>query len=141
MNSRSRQVNGISVLSLIGGICVATAAFLPACGSSDSGDSTDQSSKTGQELFASQCSACHGTQGEGSIGPNITGSTSAGIGSWTAAQFATAVRTGVDDEGEELCTQMTRFSAAALSDDQVTKIHDYLMMQMNDTELEGSGCP
>jgi mono/diheme cytochrome c family protein len=118
-------------------LCLAAAA-LPACGSNSSDSSTGE---TGASLFTSQCATCHASQGQGDLGPNITGSTTAGIGSWTSAQFATAVRTGIDDEGESLCSGMTRFSTSALSDTQLTKIHDYLLTQVNDTEHEATGCP
>ena len=120
-------------------VCVAAGAVAAGCSSSDS--SSSATGETGESLYKAQCSSCHGTQGQGDIGSNITGSTTAGIGSWTAEQFATAVRTGVDDEGKQLCAEMTRFSTAALSDAELTKIHDYLLTQVNDTEHEPTGCP
>jgi mono/diheme cytochrome c family protein len=123
--------------AVIGFFCLAAGA-LAACGSSSNDTGT---SETGESLYRSQCATCHGAQGQGDLGPNITGSTVAGIGSWTSAQFTTAVRTGVDDEGEPLCSGMTRFSTSVISDDQLTKIHDYLLTQINDTEHEPTGCP
>jgi mono/diheme cytochrome c family protein len=87
------------------------------------------------------CSICHGPKGAGLLGPNITGSTSAGIGSWTDAQFTTSVRTGVNDKGRELCADMTRFPVALISDAQLTAIHDFLKANINNTANNGTSCP
>jgi mono/diheme cytochrome c family protein len=132
-----KEIYALKSAAAVLGILVVAA--LSACSSNDSADSS--TGETGASLYKSQCSLCHGTQGQGDIGPNITGSTTAGIGGWTKAQFTTAVRTGVDDEGEALCDLMTRFSTTTVSDDQLTKIHDYLLSQVNDTEHEATGCP
>jgi mono/diheme cytochrome c family protein len=117
---------------------VLAVAALSACGSNSTDSST---AETGAALYQSQCGSCHGAQGQGDLGPNITGSTVAGIGSWTSAQFSGAVRTGIDDEGKQLCSGMTRFSTSTLSDEQLGKIHDYLLTQLNDTEHEATACP
>jgi mono/diheme cytochrome c family protein len=128
-------------LSILSGLAVVSLlASLTACSSddknNDGNNNTDSSS--GQALYTTNCSSCHGSKGEGGIGANITGSTSAGIGSWTAAQFMSAVRDGKDDEGVQLCATMPKFPASQLSDAQVTSIHDYLLSQMNDTAHDGT---
>jgi len=116
-------LSGLAVMSLL--------ASLTACSSDDKNNNGDSSS--GQALYTTNCSMCHGSKGEGGIGANITGSTTAGIGSWTPAQFLSALRDGKDDEDMQLCATMPKFSASQLSDAQVSSIHDYLLSQMNDT--------
>jgi len=125
----------LSILSGLAMVCLLASAS--ACSSDDKNNDNGDSS-SGQALFTSNCSTCHGSKGEGGVGANITGSTTAGIGSWTAAQFMAAVRSGVDDEGMQLCATMPKFSSSLLSDAQVTSIHDFLLMQMNDTAHEGT---
>jgi mono/diheme cytochrome c family protein len=95
---------------------------------------------TSQGLYRSNCARCHGATAAGDIGPNISGSTSAGIGAWTREQFRKAVRAGVDDQGQPLCERMPHFSEGALSDEQLNGIHDYLLTVMNDRESKASGC-
>lgn len=116
-------------------LCAVALTFL-ACGDSGNGSS----SSAGAELYASNCATCHGPEGAGNIGPNITGSESAGIGGWTEEDFATAVRTGIDDEDEELCSQMPRFTPAQLSDGDISEIYAWLHAQSDDTENPGTGC-
>ena len=130
------QVRSLSILS--GLAVVSVLAAITACSSSDNKDNNGTDSSTGQALYTTNCSTCHGTKGEGGIGANITGSTSAGIGSWTAAQFMSAIRDGKDDENMQLCAAMPRFTASQLSDAQVSSIHDYLLSQMNDTAHDPS---
>jgi mono/diheme cytochrome c family protein len=120
------------------GIILVLALTLPACGN-DHGDQA--SAKAGGPLFAANCASCHGPEAAGGIGPNITSSTSAGIGTWSEEDFFRAVRTGVDDEGETLCDVMPRFSSSTLSDTQLASIYDYLRTLVNDTENAGTACP
>jgi hypothetical protein len=56
------------------------------------------------------CAECHGANYDGSaFYPNITPDPPTGIGSWTDAQVAAALRDGVDIEGASLCSLMERF--------------------------------
>lgn len=119
------------------GIVLSFALAVAACGN----DSRDQSAKEGAALFATNCATCHGPAAAGAIGPNITSSTSAGIGSWSEEEFFRAVRTGVDDEGEMLCEVMPRFSQSTLGDNQLASIYDFLLTLVNDTENAGTACP
>ncbi|APR76697.1 Hypothetical protein A7982_02044 [Minicystis rosea] len=57
-------------------------------------------------------------------GANLTPDMATGIGGWTDEQIKTAIKTGVDDEGQDLCSSMTRFSA--LSDQDLSDIVAYL---------------
>jgi mono/diheme cytochrome c family protein len=118
----------------MGGLALFT-ALLPACG-----EAHDTATSSSQELYRSKCAQCHGTTAAGDVGPNISGSTGAGIGAWTRAQFFAAVRAGVDDEGQQLCARMPHFSQSALSDEQLAGIHDYLLTVVNDAESKASGC-
>ncbi|HEY1958778.1 MAG TPA: cytochrome c [Polyangiaceae bacterium] len=73
------------------------------------------------------CASCHGADLAGSetpIGaggalaypPNLTPDPDTGLGSWSDDQIATAVTTGVDDEGATLCNAMPRFSSLGADD-------------------------
>ena len=56
------------------------------------------------------CAECHGASYAGSaFYPNITPDSSTGIGSWTDAQIAAAIRDGTDTDGASLCSLMERF--------------------------------
>jgi mono/diheme cytochrome c family protein len=109
--------------------------LLAACGGAN-----DTTMSGGEGLYRSSCAQCHGITAAGDVGPNISGSTRAGIGGWTRQQFFKAVRAGVDDEGQELCAQMPHFSQSALSDEQLANIHDYLLTVVNDRDSKASGC-
>jgi mono/diheme cytochrome c family protein len=117
---------------------LALAALLSMVSGCGGGDTPPED---GAAVYMTNCSICHGPKGAGLLGPNITGSTSAGIGSWTDAQFTAAVRTGVDDEGRQLCADMTRFAATMISDAQLTAIHDFLKTNVNNTANDGTSCP
>ncbi|MFX9112552.1 hypothetical protein ABTN46_19770, partial [Acinetobacter baumannii] len=49
--------------------------------------------------------------------PNLTPDETTGLGMWTDAQIARAIREGLDDQGQPLCSVMPRFSD--LGDDEV----------------------
>lgn len=117
------------------------ALALVACGGSDTTPvDNSEAVKKGEELVKSNaCGGCHtsSTASDGVLsgqdstvtmssisGPNITPDKETGIGSWTDAQITAALRTGVDDDGEELCVSMPKFTD--LSDDEVASIVAYL---------------
>jgi hypothetical protein len=56
--------------------------------------------------------------------PNLTPDPDTGIGKWTDDNLANAIRTGVDDQGLELCPQMKHF--AQMSDFEAYSIVKYL---------------
>lgn len=56
--------------------------------------------------------------------PNLTNDPETGIGQWTDAMLAGAIRTGFDKNGMELCKQMRHFSD--MSDYEVYSIIKYL---------------
>lgn len=79
----------------------------------------------GQRLVIDNgCTGCHGGELSGASGPNLTPDEATGIGSWSAAQIGTAVRTGVDDEGATLCSTMPRY--LMLNDDELEALSTYL---------------
>lgn len=134
------------------GVCflVLAAAALSAC---DGGGAPD-AGVSGSAAYAANCASCHGAKAAGSLGPNITFSVSAGIGSLTLDQFSAAVRTGVRPaaggtdggsgggaDGGVLCDQMTRYTKAALSDATLESIYSYLQTLKDDTKNKGSYCP
>lgn len=65
----------------------------------------------GQALTVkNSCIECHGGDFSGSgFYPNLTPDAATGLGAWTDAQIAAAIRDGVDDEGASLCSLMERF--------------------------------
>ncbi len=80
------------------------------------------------------CRSCHGADLAGTPGgiprfpkihgANLTPDMDTGIGGWSDAQIATAIRTGIDDEGGALCEKMPHF--AKLTDADVGAIVAYL---------------
>ena len=87
------------------------------------------------------CTACHGENAAGGLGPNITGSVAAGIGSWDEATFTRAIREGVDKSGQKFCLVMSVYPATAMSDVQLRDLYAYLRTLTNDTVNRGTGCP
>lgn len=85
------------------------------------------------------CSACHGNTGEGTLGPNITGSVSAGIGSWDEATFIRALKQGLDKNGQPFCSNMTAYPD--LTDVELRNLFAYLRSVTNDTAQRGVLCP
>ena len=95
----------------------------------------------GMTLFAARsCNGCHGNLGEGnSTGPNISGSTTAGIGAWTQAEFTKAVKQAISRTGRMYCATMTPYPT--LSEQQVADLFAFLKAQKNDTVQRGMACP
>lgn len=79
-------------------------------------------------------------QGTMAYGANLTPDKDTGLGDWTEAQIITAVRTGIDDEGDELCPAMPHFTN--LSDSDAADLVAYLrsLKPVNRTIPE-SACP
>jgi len=132
------QPTGGAGSSAQAGMSGSSAGMTAAAGSSATGvgDATK-----GMAVWTQQaCNSCHGPAGAGDYGPNITFSTTAGIGAWTQAQFNAAVRTGVDTDGTMLCLSMTRFPS--ISDASMADLFAYLKAQpINDTKNPGTFCP
>ncbi|MEO5731364.1 MAG: cytochrome c, partial [Byssovorax sp.] len=117
------------------------ALALAACGGGDTTpvDNTEAVKKGAALVKSNGCDGCHtsSTASDGVLsgqdvtvtkssisGPNLTPDTETGIGSWTDAQITAAIRTGVDEKGEELCVSMPKFSD--LTDDETASIVAYL---------------
>jgi hypothetical protein len=62
--------------------------------------------------------------GTRAYGPNLTLDQDTGVGSWSDAQLATAIRAGIDDEGATLCNVMPHFGN--LGDTEAAAIVAYL---------------
>jgi len=86
------------------------------------------------------CNGCHGTMGEGSLGPNITGSKPFGIGNWTQAQFHDALRSGKDKSGATFNILMMPVVETAASDQDIADLYAYLMSHSVETMNAGSVC-
>jgi hypothetical protein len=93
------------------------------------------------KIVYAQCTACHAETAAGGLGPNITGSVTAGIGSWSEAEFNRVIREGVDRTGQKLCVLMSVYPATSMSDVQLRDLYAYLRTLSNDTPNRGSGCP
>jgi mono/diheme cytochrome c family protein len=117
---------------------VTAVSLLAGCGTPTAMTSVE----AGAALYtANACNGCHGENAEGRpLGPNISGSTSAGIGSWTQAQFTSALLEGrglplADGGVNALCANMPRF--ARLNPTQLTDLLAYLQSKSSDAVQRG----
>jgi mono/diheme cytochrome c family protein len=113
-------------LLLVGGLC---AALLGCGGSNDSSTSSDPIARGEQMVQSQACATCHQSDnGSDGIlagrtqpatgqkaglklyGPNLTPDPDTGLGNWSDEEIEQALSTGVDDEGETLCSAMPKFS-------------------------------
>jgi mono/diheme cytochrome c family protein len=88
----------------------------------------------GADLAHQECAKCHDpgdgsysgrtTAIQGKIYPKNLTPDETGVSGWTDAQFTGAIRNGVDDQGQSLCSIMPRFTT--LSDEQVTSLIAFL---------------
>ncbi|MFC4636943.1 c-type cytochrome [Deinococcus hohokamensis] len=83
------------------------------------GEAQGDDSAAGQTAYATNCSGCHGAEGQGGVGPSLARAD--GPKTWTLDQFTTALRQGRTPE-RELNQVMPRFSKAQLSDSDVANI-------------------
>ena len=134
------------------------ATLLPACGGTDdpapggaAGAGPGSCSTTaegggdatkGATLYSTQCATCHNADASGKEAPNITLSTTAGIGSWTYAQFYNAVRNAKDKDGTDLCVFMSKFEPKDVSDCGAQDIYAFIKSKpVNNTVNKGTYCP
>jgi Cytochrome c len=122
-------------------------------GVGDGGALTETGAPSGADLVKSLgCPRCHtSSAGEfaGATDPvsgtqvypaNLTPDKDTGIGDWTDEKIIQAIRTGYDDEDEELCPTMPRFSD--VSDDDAKTIVGYLRsLKPVNHEVPESVCP
>jgi mono/diheme cytochrome c family protein len=92
----------------------------------------------GKYVLRLQCQGCHGETLSGGklsgapglpIPPNLTPDDETGLGKWTFAEFATAMRTGKRPDGRVLDNFMPWDTYASMSDDELTAIWGYLRAQ------------
>ncbi|MEI9950821.1 MAG: c-type cytochrome [Pseudomonadota bacterium] len=97
----------------------------------------------GSAVYTTQaCNTCHAADGKGDLGPNITMSVTAGLGSWTYQQFLNAVRFGKDKDNVQLCVAMFQFSATDINDASMADLYAFLKSQpISDVVNKGSYCP
>jgi cytochrome c553 len=122
-----RTLPRFATICLLG---AAISALLSACSSTDPtpaapGDSIAR----GEAIWLNKkvdCGSCHGADAKGYYGPNITNSATAGIGTWTLAQFTGAVRDGKDENGAPLCPSMLTFTKAEIDDAQMSDLFAYI---------------
>lgn len=119
-------------------------------------DSAQSMIEQGKSLVAMNgCAACHSPTGmSGSVlsgqmnslpgtsvyGANLTPDSATGVGDWKDDDLARAIREGIDDEGEQLCPSMPRFSK--LSNGDIKAIIAYLRsLPATHSEIPESACP
>ena len=110
-----------------------------------SGEALDSSASPGKRLaVAADCVACHTAPGGkafaggyplgspmGTIySTNITPSKIAGIGNYSAEQFARAVRDGVTADGTHLYPAMPYTSYSKMTDSDIAALYDYFMHEV-----------
>jgi hypothetical protein len=72
--------------------------------------------------------------------PNLTSDEATGVGKWTDDQLAVAIRTGIDNNSQDLCPQMKHF--ADMSDFEVYSIVKYLRsIPKVSSKIPRSVCP
>jgi len=116
-----------------------------ATGGSAYGEVLDSAASPGKRLaVAADCVACHTAPGGkafaggyplsspmGTIySTNITPSKTAGIGQYTAEQFARAVRDGVTADGTHLYPAMPYTSYSKITDSDMAALYDYFMHEV-----------
>ena len=84
------------------------------------------------------CNTCHGKMGEGDQGPNISGSVTAGIGSWTQTQFHDAVRLAKGKDGKRLCSFMAAFEEKYISEQGIADVYAFLKSKPSDIVVKGT---
>ena len=88
---------------------------------------------------SNSCTECHQADyGGAGFFPNISSDSRFGIGGWSDAQIATALRDGIDDEGRSLCAIMERFP---FSDQQTADVIAYLRGLPAVAKPTASECP
>ena len=116
------------------------------------GAELDSGASPGKRLaVAADCVACHTAPGGkafaggyplaspmGTIySTNITPSKTAGIGQYTAEQFARAVRDGVTADGTHLYPAMPYTSYSKMTDGDVAALYDYFMHEVQPVDAPG----
>jgi mono/diheme cytochrome c family protein len=110
----------------------------------------------GQALVSTYgCASCHEPTGKkggilsgqqspvsGSMayGPNLTPDSATGVGDWSDSDLTSAIRDGIDDEGQALCPTMPHFKT--LTDPEVAAIIAYLRsLPAVSSSVPDSTCP
>lgn len=154
-----RQVlMGLGLVLALGGMPVLSGCQKDGDQPDDAGamDGAQSLVEQGKSLVAMNgCAACHAPTGmnggalSGQMNPlpgtrvygaNLTPDPETGIGDWKDDDLARAIRQGIDDEGEQLCPTMPRFTK--LTNGEVKAIIAYLRSQPpTHSEIPESECP
>ena len=95
----------------------------------------------GQALYSKMeigCNGCHAPNGEGKEGPNITNSSTAGIGMWTYQEFHDAVRSQKKRGGGMLGQAMVPFTEMDVNEQGLADIYSWLKTKSSDVVVRGS---
>lgn len=131
-----------------GGNSTAGAGGGSSAGASAGGGSSMNTAKTGNATTGAtlytkmtmpgSCDSCHGPDTGGGIGPNISGSTPAGLGGWTEEQFYQVIRNGKTLAGGKVCMEMPQFKTTDLSDQDIADIFAFTQSKMVPGAQQGS---
>lgn len=127
--------------SLLRALVVVSFSTYFSCGGGGTPDAgTTGNVANGQALYTNKtCATCHGMSAEGTAsGPNITGSTTAGIGAWSQADFTKAVRQAISPTGKTYCSNMQPLPT--LSDTQVADLFAFVKSKMSENKPT-KACP
>lgn len=80
----------------------------------------EANAEAGKTVYAGTCAGCHGTEGQGGVGPKLDMTKT-----WSDAEFTAAIREGKAPE-KELSPVMPRFAEAQLSAQQIADVHAHL---------------
>ena len=126
----------VLIRALHGGLSIVTPIALLACSSSSSGGGATGDATAGLTAVTKYgCKSCHGADMSGSTtvypgtkayAANLTPDKETGLGDWDTATIKTAVLTGKDDEGKQLCSTMPMFQDMKMTDTEANDIVAYL---------------
>jgi mono/diheme cytochrome c family protein len=124
-----------SIVRVPSTLLILASILAPACGGDDSSGSTGDVTAGKAAVTKYACQSCHGSDLSGSTTPvpsstayaaNLTPDAETGLGDWDSATIKTAILTGIDDEGEHLCSTMPLFGKMGMTGTEATNIVAYL---------------
>ncbi|HEY3256057.1 MAG TPA: c-type cytochrome [Polyangiaceae bacterium] len=97
----------------------------------------------GASIYLEQaCGSCHGDNAAGAQGPNITFSSTAGIGRWSYQQFRDSLRLARRPDGTELCALAAPYPETDLSEREILDLYAFLMSKpIVNVVNRGTYCP
>jgi mono/diheme cytochrome c family protein len=144
-----------STLTSFAALALITSA-LTGCGSDSTSGSSDPVAAGKSAVSKYKCESCHTPPGNiGTLAgatekyqdtdaypANLTPDSDTGLGDWDTATIVKAILTGIDDEGESLCSTMPRFGTEGMTETEAENIAAYLKsLPAVKHEVPESECP